>query len=78
LKKYGFSIEDIPLEPLITLKKQIGDEYYIELIARAIERDEEEDEEMRDKFVQELDDLSHEFDVKSPTGYLLRNNEFLF
>ena len=76
LKKQGFQIVDEPLEPIITLSKRIGDDYLVEICARACERDFKEDETTKERFVQELDDLTKKVELEQSkgSGYFLRNN----
>lgn len=74
MKKNGFTIEDELLEPIITIVKRIGNEYSVELSARAIERDFQEDEETKEKFVHELDRLTKQVHIEQTgsSGYFLR------
>ena len=75
LKKQGFQIIDEPLEPIITLSKHIGDDYLVEICARAYQRDFQEDEATKDRFVQELDELTTKVELEQSkgSGYFLRD-----
>ena len=68
MTKNGFHIEDAPLEPIITLKKKIGEEYLVELSARPFERDEQKTDKNKEYYVTELEKLAEEkFQIKTTT-----------
>lgn len=68
MHKQGFQIEDEPLEPIITLSKKIGEEFLVELSARAIERNSKENERNRERFIHELEHLTNDLEIKLPAG----------